>query len=226
MSFVGLVQRQHSSGTQQHCEPWLLLLVRASRLSSGYNTRWGLCALERIFPTDAAPTLVTVFFGANDAALKDGSSTRQHVPLDEYRANLKNIVEHLRSLPSKPTVILVTPPPVDETAWARATHEKYGGEAGVPCNRTNAVTKTYAAACMEVAEELAVPCVDLHSAFETNPSWTSLLNDGLHFSNQGQDVAFKEVLAVLAQSAPALFTSEMDLPDHKEINAEQPSLSF
>ena len=42
------------------------------------------------------PALVTIFFGANDAALPDRSSARQHVPLLEYKENLKRIVEHIR----------------------------------------------------------------------------------------------------------------------------------
>ena len=41
---------------------------------SGYNTRWALKILDDVFPsplTDGTPlpTLVTIFFGANDAAL-------------------------------------------------------------------------------------------------------------------------------------------------------------
>lgn len=46
---------------------------------SGYNSRWALHLMHKIFPLDAAaplppPRLVTVFFGANDAALPDRGS--------------------------------------------------------------------------------------------------------------------------------------------------------
>lgn len=41
---------------------------------SGYNLKWAAHMLQAIFPLDAPspPDLATVFFGANDAALKGG----------------------------------------------------------------------------------------------------------------------------------------------------------
>lgn len=42
------------------------------------------------------PSAVTIFFGANDAAILGRTSERQHVPLDEYKENLKKIVLHLK----------------------------------------------------------------------------------------------------------------------------------
>lgn len=45
---------------------------------SGYNSRWALQLLDRVFPEPTAaappPRLATVFFGANDAALPDRGS--------------------------------------------------------------------------------------------------------------------------------------------------------
>lgn len=67
---------------------------------SGYNTRWALKVLERAFPGrddgGEAPIAVTVFFGANDACLPDRCSAFQHVPLDEYKQNLRSIVSFLK----------------------------------------------------------------------------------------------------------------------------------
>lgn len=42
------------------------------------------------------PVAATIFFGANDAALLGRTSERQHVPAEEYKANLKTIVRHLK----------------------------------------------------------------------------------------------------------------------------------
>lgn len=41
---------------------------------SGYNIAWVQHLVQKVFPSDASikPALVTVFFGANDAALADG----------------------------------------------------------------------------------------------------------------------------------------------------------
>lgn len=42
------------------------------------------------------PVAATIFFGANDAALLGRTSERQHVPIEEYRENLRKIVHHLK----------------------------------------------------------------------------------------------------------------------------------
>lgn len=81
---------------------------------SGYNTRWALKVLDRVFPvmTDhqsgggvgsdvgaaPSPLAVTVFFGANDACLPDRYAAFQHVPLDEYKHNLRSIVSSFKVL--------------------------------------------------------------------------------------------------------------------------------
>lgn len=71
---------------------------------SGYNTRWALKVLERVFPgshgvdggTGTAPIALTVFFGANDACVPDRCSAFQHVPLHEYKQNLHSIVSFFK----------------------------------------------------------------------------------------------------------------------------------
>jgi lysophospholipase L1-like esterase len=45
----------------------------------------------------APPLATTVFFGANDAALLGRTGERQHVPVAEYKENLKKIVNHLKA---------------------------------------------------------------------------------------------------------------------------------
>lgn len=65
------------------------------------------------------PVAVTIFFGANDSSLKD-ENPKQHVPLDEYSANLRDMVQYLRSVDiPKERVILITPPPLCEAAWEK-----------------------------------------------------------------------------------------------------------
>lgn len=73
---------------------------------SGYNTRWALKVLGKVFPPAAdggggdgqsdAPLAVTVFFGANDACLPDRCSAFVHVALDEYKRNLHSIVSFFK----------------------------------------------------------------------------------------------------------------------------------
>jgi hypothetical protein len=67
---------------------------------SGYNTRWALKVLERAMEGAAAggadPAAVAVFFGANDASLPDQQQAHQHVPLEEYQANLRAICAYFK----------------------------------------------------------------------------------------------------------------------------------
>ena len=56
---------------RMHLRPQVDVLNRGY---SGYNTRWAQHLLPRVFPkAQQPPKLVTIFFGANDAALPDRS---------------------------------------------------------------------------------------------------------------------------------------------------------
>lgn len=98
---------------------------------SGYNTRWALEVMEGAFPAVApSPALVTIFFGANDSALPDRGSARQHVPVEEYAANLAAMVSFLRDQRQVGAVLLITPPPVDEAARLAYIRELEGAGPG------------------------------------------------------------------------------------------------
>jgi hypothetical protein len=56
-------------------------------------------------------TLMVVFFGANDATAPD---YHMHVPVDEYGENLRSIVRQSRESMPGITIVVVTPPPIDE----------------------------------------------------------------------------------------------------------------
>ena len=63
---------------------------------SGYNTRWSKLLLPQVLDnkmtTDVAA--VTIFLGANDSNVKELNPV-QHVPLEEYKQNLVDMVEYL-----------------------------------------------------------------------------------------------------------------------------------
>ncbi|KAF3647154.1 Isoamyl acetate-hydrolyzing esterase 1 -like protein [Capsicum annuum] len=95
----------------------------------GYNTRWALFLLHHLFPLDAPtpPDAVTIFFGANDAALLGRTSERQHVPLEEYKENLRKMIQHFKKCSPSVLVLLITPPPIDEAGrfeYARLGHTR------------------------------------------------------------------------------------------------------
>ncbi|KAG6556181.1 hypothetical protein Mapa_002122 [Marchantia paleacea] len=83
---------------------------------SGWNTRRALEVMHEMFPKDLPiqPSLVVVFFGANDAAVALRSGAGQGVPLQEFKENLKKIASYLKGLSDKTRVILTTAPPIHE----------------------------------------------------------------------------------------------------------------
>lgn len=53
---------------------------------------------------------------------------KQHVPLEEYAANLKSMVHYLSSVGiTEDRVLLITPPPLGEAAWEKACLAKGKG---------------------------------------------------------------------------------------------------
>ncbi|KAI3438645.1 hypothetical protein D9Q98_001067 [Chlorella vulgaris] len=226
--------------TQRGFEPgWGSLLANAyqrradvvSRGYSGYNSRWALQLLDAVFPQPSAaappPRLATVFFGANDAALPDRGSARQHVPLAEFKGNLRAIVQHLHRI-GVPAVVLITPPPISEPD--RITHvlQTYGVHLEEP-ERTNEVAGQYAAAVEEVGAELGLPCLNLWQAFQAEQDWQHrLLSDGLHLTAEGNACLYRLLQQLIDQRFPALRVAAlpMDAPDHSDIDPTNVQAAF
>jgi lysophospholipase L1-like esterase len=190
----------------------------------GYNTRLAAqFLLEKIFPFPGAqppPLLVTVFFGANDAADPTATHGSVHVPLEEYRGNLHKIVSHIRKQSDETRIILITPPPVSERMREEYQRKRHGKAPGVPTRR-NELTKLYADECKKVAEQTDVPVIDLWSALQDQPDWDlKYLSDGLHLSAQGNAKVFDELMKVLAVD-PALKADYLpwDFPPKNDFGA-------
>ncbi len=180
---------------------------------SGYNTRWVLPELPVLLGGAAAGAgLVVVWLGANDAALSGGDSASQHVPLAEYRDNLRAILGHVEAMPGSPRALLVTPPPVDETARLRFT----GGAAP---ERTNAAAEAYARACLEVARETDTWALALWDVMTAagRPAWEEMLCDGLHLSPSGEEFVYDQVVRAIEASHLAPSALPMDVPDWKDL---------
>lgn len=108
----------------------------------------------------------TVFFGANDACLP-GGTTGQHVPLNEYRKNLRAILEHSSVLAQKPRLILLTPPPVNEYQLEEADLVK----GNIDPLRSAEHTKSYADACRQVGTDFEMVVLDVWSIFMAKAGW-------------------------------------------------------
>jgi lysophospholipase L1-like esterase len=131
---------------------------------SGYNTSNALSVLPKIFvpPAPGGPKIeyLLVWFGANDAAMQLPVDN-QHVPLEQYRKNLSNIVQHPLITAHKPQILLITPPPVDEIRLDELDRAKGHREA----IRKSSISATYAQVARDVAGGVPnVILIDLEKA--------------------------------------------------------------
>ncbi|GMF45230.1 unnamed protein product [Phytophthora fragariaefolia] len=144
-----------------------------------------------------SPVLITLWLGANDAALADGTAARQHVPVADYKVNLAKIVQAYQTSAPSARVLLITPPHVDDAI------RKSRSPAGLP-ERTNAAAAKYARACVEVADELKMPVLDLYSFFNAMPESerAACLDDGLHFTATGNRLVDAQVHKKIRDAFP------------------------
>ncbi|XP_044477082.1 GDSL esterase/lipase At5g62930-like [Mangifera indica] len=195
----------------------------------GYNTRWALFLLCHIFPlhNKIPPAVTTIFFGANDAALLGRTSERQHVPVEEYKNNLRKMVQHLKEVSPTMLVVLITPPPIDEEGRKAYAQSVYGEKAMKEPERTNEMAGVYARHCVELAKGLGIPAIDLWSKMQETEGWQKkFLSDGLHLKSEGNAVVHQEVVRVLKE---AWFSPEQmpyDFPHHSVIDGKHPEKAF
>ncbi|MGE5192491.1 MAG: SGNH/GDSL hydrolase family protein [Deltaproteobacteria bacterium] len=128
---------------------------------SGNSTHDALKRLQKDV-LDHKPDLVTVMFGLNDMV---------RVPIADYQANLKTIVEKCRGIGAE--ILLCTPNAIIET----------GG-------RPTARLIEYCAAMKEVGKQLNVPVCDCYAAHaalrERDPlAWRLMMSDPIHPNMDG-----------------------------------------
>ncbi|KAK1931131.1 GDSL esterase/lipase [Phytophthora citrophthora] len=195
-------------GTDPATQGWVTLLqsryIRSTdvitRGLSGYNTKWFLNdvvpLISREIQTEAynTPSLITVWLGANDASLWNGSNSETHVPIEDYKSNLMKIVASLWTTAPSASILLITPPHINDSARVEIATERNDSKRGL-LDRSNAMTKEYADACVETADRIGVPVLDLNSYFNNMPvsERDALLVDGLHLNEVG-NAAVDELL--------------------------------
>ncbi|XP_062170704.1 GDSL esterase/lipase At5g62930 [Alnus glutinosa] len=195
----------------------------------GYNTRWTLFLLHQLFPLDSTkpPVAATIFFGANDAALLGRTSERQHVPVEEYKENLRRIVHHLKECSPTMLVVLITPPPVDEAGRKEYAQSVYGEKAADLPERTNEVTELYAKQCIALAQEMGLRSIDLWSKMQETEGWQKkFLSDGLHLTPEGNAMVYQEVIRVFNEAWLSAGEMPYDFPHHSEIDGRNPEQAF
>ena len=132
---------------------------------SGYNTRQGRILLQKLLPlpetgVSTQPRLLTIMFGANDAA-DAVHNARQHVPVSEYESNLRDMIAHARAACPGILIVLITPPPLDEKAYAAHNLALKRRKASDPIDRSIGRVRPYVEAVARVADSLGCPMVNL-----------------------------------------------------------------
>ncbi|KAF4131737.1 GDSL-like Lipase/Acylhydrolase family [Phytophthora infestans] len=181
------------------------MIVRAL---SGYNTRWFLKYAmpgieEEITRGDYHPALITLWLGANDALLTNGSSQEAHVPVPQYKQNLFEIVGKFRAVAPDSKILIATPLHVGDAARKKFAAERTDSKKGI-LDRSNAMTKLYARACVEAAKEAGVSVLDLYSHFDamTVTARDKVLVDGVHFNAAGHLVVDEKLRATILKEFP------------------------
>ncbi|KAJ2712016.1 isoamyl acetate-hydrolyzing esterase [Coemansia spiralis] len=227
--------------TAQLSREYVRRLDVVNRGFSGFNTRWARLALPRVMPhyaatkddgDDRAPRLqlVVLFFGANDA---QHAGLKCHVPLDEFKDNLRAMVDAVRSPTSElyspdARFLLVTPPAFGEAQYMAFDDPATGRRTEL--DRDNAGAKAYAEAVCETASQLQVPCVDLWTAMEAAIAakqaqgalsdlggYDEFLWDGLHLNANGNDLLYRLVIGAIKANYPdmGLDTMPFVVPDFR-----------
>ena len=149
-----------------------------------------------------------VGFGANDSCLPDGPHSRNHVHIEEYKNNLMQMIRMIQTWNAKYTAVaLMTPPPCDT-------------EIQCPSRDNENATKFYAEACIEVANAMSVPVIDLWNGMQlpisnskdgqddvslnqytSRQQWKiDYLSDGLHLTALGNYRLYELVVEALDRS--------------------------
>lgn len=174
---------------------------------SGYNTRFALGLVPKVFGAEKIKPkhlFVTVFLGANDAAI---AGERQHVPLKEYASNLAEIIKGIRKETEGSAdfpIIVMTPPPIDEEAWKKYLNlfDYY--------DRKNSVAREYGLEAKRVAAELGCSVFDTWEILGGDKEGYGLhLCDGLHLSESGNELIFEGLMDLLKSEHPSVVPQEM-----------------
>ncbi|KAJ3076954.1 hypothetical protein HDU98_010230 [Podochytrium sp. JEL0797] len=183
----------------------------------GYNSLWlkkAVKPLLQAIPTDHI-RLFTLMIGTNDYVPKH--IRNQHVPLEEYKQNLRDILEIFRTAAPNAHVLLMTPPPISNTTAL------WGGAYSF----TSA--QLYRDACVLVAEETSktswgkthltllntwdvlVPAgsVEYDSPSFDPTSIDHLFVDKLHFNAVGNAVLFEGIMQRIRDVWPELAEDRM-----------------
>jgi len=154
----------------------------------GYTTRTLYPIARRLLAPGSSYFLTAIFLGANDA----NTQKEQHVPVQEYRERLTELLKAAKAVSKK--VLCIGPGPVDNRRWptrSNAMVAAYNDAAASAASSAGVLfASLYAEATGAIYDGFVHQVVPegLHLASTSSaPAWVDYLSDGLHLSCQGNE---------------------------------------
>lgn len=183
---------------------------------SGYNTDHCKIILPKILEVEnqgpSKVKLMALFLGTNDAL-----STVQHVPVSRYKENLSSMVQEILKYDIN---LIVIGPGLHDPKLLPKAYASIGITGDISSCLNN---KTYSEAAKSVAEQHKVPFLDLWAAFQKKGGWSDeqlaeqsvyideLLSDGIHFTSEGYQTLYKELISTIAKEYPEWAPSNLKM---------------
>jgi len=205
---------------------------------SGYNSTWAIPCFEQcLIPTTAQQDkpkirLLLIWFGANDACIPPSP---QHVPLEQFKANLSHIIDLVKSPKSRyyspqTEILLLTPPPIDTIQRGADLRSR---NPPLELDRLFEITEAYAEAVKSVAKAHSAHIVDVFGAVwdkagRTEKGLSKYLGDGLHCTPAGYEIVYEEITKVIARELPHLHHDNLQMVFRhwSQINWDDPAESL
>ncbi|CAK9437644.1 uncharacterized protein LODBEIA_P20220 [Lodderomyces beijingensis] len=195
---------------------------------SGYNSEHARLILPKILQEEGKEsrengiTLMTIFFGTNDAFTHN---ELQPVAIDRYRENIGYLVTLAQKNGITPVVI---GPGLHDSELVKQSAMVNSGDLAEPWT-TNKRNHEYSEAAKSVAKQHGVAFIDLWNRFREEGGWSeqqllsgasvsgmdAFLNDGVHYTSRAYRILFDEIVKAIEHETASVPTR---LADWKEID--------
>ncbi|KAJ7285684.1 GDSL Lipase/Acylhydrolase [Mycena rebaudengoi] len=197
---------------------------------AGYTTDWAIPVLEQCLADQEgqkhAPKvkILTIWFGANDACIKPSI---QHVPLEKFKQNIKDMVDLVQS-PKSPyyspstRIIVITPPPISTHLRAMDLASR---TPALEMDREFETTKAYAEGVKDAVAGCDVALVDVwteiwNAAGAQEEALDKYLSDGLHLTAEGYKIVYDALMKTIEEKYPDLHYKNLEyvFPGWREVD--------
>jgi lysophospholipase L1-like esterase len=111
------------------------------------------------------------------------------VKINDYEANLLDILKRLRAVPNLKVTWATTTPVIDERHKSKRDFDRY-----------NRDVMAYNAVATRIMQDAKVPIVDLYAVVEKAGPERVLINDGVHYTDEGSQILSEPVAALIRKT--------------------------